>query len=39
MCPDCFEENAFFNGICYVCPECGYEWGYDDDEEEEEEDI
>lgn len=26
VCPNCGEENAFFNGICYECPDCGYEW-------------
>lgn len=23
----CEHENAFFNGVCYECPECDLEWG------------
>ena len=26
-CPKCFSEDAFFNGVCYECPDCDYEWG------------
>jgi len=25
-CPECFNENAYFNGLNYECPDCGYEW-------------
>lgn len=25
-CPKCGDENAYFNGTNYYCPECGYEW-------------
>ena len=25
--PDCRSESAFFNGVCYECPECDHEWG------------
>lgn len=25
--PDCGSESAFFNGVCYECPECDKEWG------------
>jgi len=32
-CPKCLEENAYFNGVCYECPDCDHTWG--DDEEEE----
>jgi uncharacterized Zn ribbon protein len=26
VCPKCGDENAYFNGTNYYCPECGYEW-------------
>lgn len=26
-CPKCHCEDAFFNGVCYECPNCDYEWG------------
>jgi len=32
-CPECGDEGAFFNGVTYECPNCGYEW--DDDVETE----
>lgn len=25
--PECGSESAFFNGVCYECPECDHEWG------------
>ncbi|QZE15188.1 hypothetical protein K4L44_04970 [Halosquirtibacter laminarini] len=25
-CPKCQSEDAFYNGACYECPSCGYEW-------------
>ncbi|SEN32882.1 hypothetical protein SAMN04487902_1126 [Prevotella sp. ne3005] len=30
-------ENAYHNGVCYVCPDCDYEWDdeldiYDDED-------
>ncbi|AMM52423.1 hypothetical protein TH61_16225 [Rufibacter sp. DG15C] len=25
-CPECHEENAYFNGRYYECPDCGSEW-------------
>jgi uncharacterized Zn ribbon protein len=38
---NCEHENSFFNGVCYECPECDYEWGeietddeFDTEEEE-----
>lgn len=38
--PKCQSENAYFDGVRYVCPDCDYEWGddtecdYDSDEED-----
>lgn len=26
-CPKCGCEDAFFNGVCWECPNCDYEWG------------
>jgi hypothetical protein len=26
-CPKCFNDNAYFDGIKYSCPDCDYEWG------------
>jgi hypothetical protein len=26
ICPGCNEENAYFNGRFYDCPDCGMEW-------------
>lgn len=28
-CPNCQSENAYFDGVKFVCPDCDYEW--DDD--------
>lgn len=25
-CPNCLEENAYFNGVEYECPDCDYTW-------------
>lgn len=25
-CPKCLCEDAYFNGVCYECPNCDYEW-------------
>lgn len=25
-CPNCFRDNAYFDGVEYVCPDCGYTW-------------
>jgi len=33
-CPICHDENAYHNGVCYVCDNCGHEWSDDDDEDE-----
>ena len=30
-CPNCGCEDAYHNGTCYECPDCGYEWGGEDD--------
>jgi protein PhnA len=36
-CPNCGMENAYHDGVNYVCPDCDYEWddGFDiyDDED------
>lgn len=38
-CPKCGLDNAYFDGVEYVCPDCGYSWTdgdtdhlWDDDE-------
>lgn len=36
-CPNCGAEDAFFNGVCYECPACDYEWEADNCVFEEEE--
>jgi uncharacterized Zn ribbon protein len=33
--PECTSENAFFNGVCYECPDCDHEWSEDANDEEE----
>lgn len=37
--PNCQSENAYHDGVRYVCPDCGYEWDddieWDDDSDEE----
>lgn len=36
-CRRCGAEGAYFDGWCYVCEECGYEWGdqeIDDDDDD-----
>ena len=33
----CISEGAFFNGVCYECPECDYEWSDADCKTDEEE--
>lgn len=25
-CPNCGSEDAYFNGVCYECPDCGHTW-------------
>ena len=25
-CPSCDMDNAYFDGVVYVCPDCDYEW-------------
>ena len=35
-CPKCGSEDAYFNGECYECPCCDYEWEVDNCEVEEE---
>lgn len=36
-CPKCGMENAYFDGVEYVCPDCDHTWGCDlvDDEYDE----
>lgn len=31
QCPECQQENAYFNGVSYCCPDCDYEWTVYDD--------
>lgn len=26
MCPRCFCEDCYFNGVQYECPDCGHTW-------------
>jgi hypothetical protein len=28
-CPICEMETAYFDGIVFTCPDCGYEWSHD----------
>jgi len=28
-CPACDNENAYFDGVLYTCPDCDYEWPFD----------
>lgn len=25
-CPKCGDDNAYCDGVQYVCPDCGYVW-------------
>lgn len=41
-CPNCGHDNAYHNGICYDCPDCGYRWDdgldkFDDESNEDDE--
>jgi len=36
-CPKCLMENAYYNGRCYECPDCDYQW--DTIELEDDEDL
>jgi protein PhnA len=27
-CPNCNEENAYFDGVVFVCPDCDYQWDF-----------
>ena len=29
-CIFCLNENAYFDGVNYVCPDCGREWPCDE---------
>lgn len=43
-CPNCGCEDAYFNGVCYECPNCDREWhangseSIDNDDEDSEDD-
>lgn len=28
-CPICGSEDAYHDGVSYVCPDCDYTWGND----------
>lgn len=32
-CDVCGQDNAYYNGVCYECPDCGNEWGENEYEE------
>ena len=34
VCPNCGSEDAFFNGVCYECPDCDYTWTGDEEGED-----
>lgn len=34
-CPKCGSEYTYENGLMYVCPECGHEWGIHAEEKSE----
>lgn len=34
-CPYCNMENAYHNGVCFVCPDCDREFGAGVDDEDE----
>lgn len=34
-CPFCHLENAYHDGVSYVCPDCDGTWGGDDDDDDE----
>ena len=45
-CPKCGFDNAYCNGVNYVCPDCDFEWpcfeidnAEDDEDEDEDEDY
>ena len=33
-CPNCGCEDAYHDGVSYVCPDCGNRWQEDDEEDE-----
>lgn len=40
-CPNCSNDNAYFNGLNYECPDCDYEWSnkdsiFDNDDDDDE---
>ncbi len=41
-CPKCGRDNAYCDGVEYICPDCDYTWGdvegffYDDDDDDSE---
>lgn len=41
-CSNCGRENAFHDGVCYVCPDCDHTWDdglnfYEEDSKSEDE--
>ncbi|HVU94839.1 MAG TPA: hypothetical protein VHE34_06420 [Puia sp.] len=32
VCPACEMENAYFDGVVFVCPDCDHKWSLDSDE-------
>lgn len=33
-CSKCSSENAYFDSVMYICPDCGFEWSGDETQEE-----
>lgn len=34
VCPYCGCEDAYHDGVSYVCPDCDATWGGDDDDDD-----
>ncbi|MCK9293266.1 hypothetical protein M0P25_04280 [archaeon] len=35
-CSNCGQDSAYYNGVCFECPDCGYEWEGSEPEEDDE---
>jgi uncharacterized Zn finger protein (UPF0148 family) len=36
-CPNCGMDNAYFDGVVFVCPDCDHEWSDSSDDEDDDE--